>query len=70
MIERSRTTDDGGRMRILEQGAGKPIVFTHRWPTNANAWRRQLEGLTDRHRVLAIDLPRLRRPTQTLAAIA
>ena len=56
MIERFRELPAGGRIRILEEGSGKPILFVHGWPTNANAWKLQLEGLSEWHRVLAIDL--------------
>lgn len=53
-----RTIDlgDGRRVRALDEGSGRPIVLLHGWPTNANAWGRQLVGLPG-HRVLALDLP-------------
>ena len=47
---------DGGRLRVVEAGTGKPIVLIHGWATNANAWRDQIEVLSQSHRVLAIDL--------------
>lgn len=56
MTERFVELTDGGRIRVLEAGAGKPVVFVHGWPTNANAWRGQLEALSGSHRVLALDL--------------
>jgi pimeloyl-ACP methyl ester carboxylesterase len=47
---------EGRSVRVLEEGSGRPIVLVHGWPTNANAWGRQLTGLPG-HRVLAVDLP-------------
>lgn len=56
MSERYCELSDGGRMRVVEAGAGKPIVLIHGWPTNANAWRDQISALSNAHRVLAVDL--------------
>ncbi len=56
MSERFHELSDGGRMRYVEAGAGRPLVLIHGWPTNANAWRGQLETLSDTHHVIAVDL--------------
>ena len=56
MNERFQELSDGGRMRFLEAGAGKPIVLIHGWATNGNAWRDHIPVLSQNHRVLALDL--------------
>jgi pimeloyl-ACP methyl ester carboxylesterase len=54
--ERFCELSDGGRMRFLEAGTGKPLVLIHGWPTNANAWRDHIDALSMNHRVIAVDL--------------
>jgi len=54
--ERFCELSDGGRMRFLEAGAGKPLVLIHGWPTNANAWRDHIDALSANHHVFAVDL--------------
>lgn len=56
MTERFHHLPDGGRMRVVEAGTGRPILLVHGWPTNADAWRGQIEELSREHRVLAVDL--------------
>ena len=56
MSERFQELSDGGRMRYIDAGAGKPLVLIHGWATNGNAWRDNIEVLSQNHRVLAIDL--------------
>lgn len=46
-----------GDVSLVEMGVGSPILFVHGWPANGGAWKRQLEGLSDSFRVLALDLP-------------
>lgn len=48
---------DGSGVQVAERGAGHPIVFVHGWPASSNVWVNQLEGLSARYRVLALDLP-------------
>lgn len=51
------TTLDGTRMHWLEAGAGEPVVvLLHAFPLHAGMWEPQLEGLSDRCRVVAPDL--------------
>jgi pimeloyl-ACP methyl ester carboxylesterase len=45
------------RLESVERGSGAPILFVHGWPTGANVWRHQLDGLSASHRVIAVDLP-------------
>lgn len=42
--------------RYEEQGKGTPIVFVHGFPLDHRIWREQLAGLSDRFRVIAVDL--------------
>lgn len=44
-------------LHLVEAGSGRPILLVHGWPTNSNAWQGQLEALSGRHHVLAVDLP-------------
>jgi pimeloyl-ACP methyl ester carboxylesterase len=53
---RSITTADGVRLNVLEAGRGKPLVLIPGWSQTAAQFRRQLDGLSDRYRVIAIDM--------------
>jgi pimeloyl-ACP methyl ester carboxylesterase len=44
-------------INVVERGSGKPILFVHGWPTNANIWKYQTDALADEFHVLAVDLP-------------
>ncbi len=48
---------DGVRTHWLEAGRGEPaVVLLHAFPLHAGMWEPQLEGLSDRYRVVAPDL--------------
>jgi pimeloyl-ACP methyl ester carboxylesterase len=47
----------GIRTAVLAGGAGPPIVLLHGPVANAFHWRRVIPALTERHRVVAPDLP-------------
>jgi non-heme chloroperoxidase len=49
-------TNDGVRLHYLEAGAGKPIVLVHGISQTAEQFKFQIEGLSDRYRVIALDL--------------
>jgi pimeloyl-ACP methyl ester carboxylesterase len=51
-------TSDGGTMHVVEHGdpAGRPIVLLHGITLSALTWHYQLLDLTDRYRLLAVDL--------------
>jgi non-heme chloroperoxidase len=50
------TTQDGTRIFYREFGAGQPIVFSHGWPLNADAWDGQMLFLAQNgFRVIAHD---------------
>ena len=42
--------------RYEEQGSGQAIVFVHGFPLDQRIWTEQLRGLSDRFRVIAVDL--------------
>jgi pimeloyl-ACP methyl ester carboxylesterase len=44
------------RMHVAEAGAAEPIVLLHGWPQHWYAWRRVIEPLSTRYRVLCPDL--------------
>ncbi len=39
------TTRDGTDIYYKDWGAGRPVVFSHGWPLNADAWERQMVHL-------------------------
>jgi non-heme chloroperoxidase len=49
------TTSDGVGLRYLEVGSGRPLVLIHGWSQAAELFRRQIDGLSDRYRVIAYD---------------
>ena len=50
------TTNDGVRLHYIESGSGKPLVMIPGWSQTAAQFRAQLAGLSDRYRVIAIDM--------------
>ena len=53
----SRAAENGGvKLHYLAAGSGPPVVFLHGIPDHALGWRRQLESLAPRYRVIAPDL--------------
>lgn len=50
------TTNDGVDLHYLEAGSGKPILMIPGWSQTAEQFRYQLSGLSDRYRVIALDL--------------
>src|SRR5215218_1370221 len=49
------TTNDGVRLRYRETGSGQPLVLVHGWSQAAALFQYQLDGLSDRYRVIAYD---------------
>ncbi|KMW47226.1 alpha/beta hydrolase [Ralstonia insidiosa] len=50
------TTQDGTRIFYKDWGTGKPVVFSHGWPLNADAWDAQMLFLVQKgFRVIAHD---------------
>lgn len=56
MIRESFVDTSSGRTRVLEAGAGWPVVLLHAFPLSADMWRPQLERVADGWRLIAPDL--------------
>jgi pimeloyl-ACP methyl ester carboxylesterase len=52
------TTSDGVNLHYLEAGSGKPILMIPGWSQTAEQFKYQLSGLSDRYRVIAVDMRR------------
>ncbi|HEX6113233.1 MAG TPA: alpha/beta hydrolase [Geminicoccaceae bacterium] len=50
------TTSDGVNLHYLEAGSGKPILMIPGWSQTAEQFKHQLSGLSDRYRVIAVDM--------------
>ncbi len=50
------TTDDGGRIHVVEAGRGPTIVLLHGVTLSVGVWARQFRDLPGTHRVIALDL--------------
>jgi pimeloyl-ACP methyl ester carboxylesterase len=46
---------DGGSIAIELAGAGTPLVLLHGWALDRSAWRPQLDRLSDRFSLIAVD---------------
>ena len=50
------TTQDGTQIYFKDWGKGKPVLFSHGWPLDADMWDSQLNFLAERgYRVIAFD---------------
>ncbi len=49
-------TDDGAIIYYQVRGSGLPLVFVHGWAMSGSFWKKQMDGLSGRYRVIAIDL--------------
>lgn len=52
-----RFTHDGLTVAYRDAGTGPAIVMLHNGGTSSSIWRHQIDALSDRHRVVAVDLP-------------
>ena len=50
------TTNDGVRIHYMEAGYGKVLVMIPGWSQTAAQFKHQLDGLSDRYRVIALDM--------------
>ncbi|MGA7380516.1 MAG: alpha/beta hydrolase [Terriglobales bacterium] len=48
-------TSDGTRIHYLEAGSGRAIVFIPGWTMPAWIWQKQIDGLSGKYRVIAVD---------------
>src|SRR3954447_23770406 len=53
---RTVKTSDGIRLQYLESGVGQPLVMIPGWSQTAEQFKFQIEGLSDRYRVIAVDM--------------
>ncbi len=49
-------TSDGVTLRYLEAGSGPPLLMIPGWSQTAEQFKHQLAGLSDRYRVIALDM--------------
>jgi non-heme chloroperoxidase len=49
------TTSDGTRIHYTDTGEGEAIVFIPGWMSDGAIWEKQVQGLSNRYRVLTID---------------
>jgi 3-oxoadipate enol-lactonase len=56
VIRETYVDTPAGRSRVLEAGAGWPVVLLHAFPLSADMWRPQLERVADGWRLIAPDL--------------
>jgi len=49
-------TNDGGTIRYLEKGSGRPLVLLHGVTLRSDVWAPQFHQLAERFRVIAVDL--------------
>src|SRR5919112_1947742 len=60
------TVDDGTQIFFKDWGTGQPVLFSHGWPLNADAWDSQLVAVADAgYRAVAHDRRGHGRSTQT-----
>lgn len=50
------TTNDGVNLAYQEAGKGQPVVLLHGWSQSAALFKHQMETLSDRYRMIAVDL--------------
>src|SRR5690349_1188795 len=54
--EGSFTTSDGVRLHYIEAGSGDVLLMIPGWSQTAAQFKHQLSGLSDRYRVIALDM--------------
>ena len=57
MMSQILRLSDGLSVRILEAGAGEPILLIHGVGMRAEAWAPQIAALASDHSVIAVDMP-------------
>ncbi|MBP7334780.1 alpha/beta hydrolase [Niveispirillum sp.] len=49
-------TSDQAKIAYDDRGSGRPLLLVHGWATHAGFFRPQMDGLSDRFRVISVDL--------------
>jgi pimeloyl-ACP methyl ester carboxylesterase len=57
MMSRTLRLSDGSAVRLLETGAGQPLLLIHGVGLRAEAWGPQIDTLAATVRVIAVDMP-------------
>ncbi len=57
MTSRTLPLSDGASVRVIEAGAGEPVLLIHGVGLRAEAWGPQIEQLSRLARVVAVDMP-------------
>lgn len=57
MMSQILPLSDGSSVRVVEAGAGVPLLLIHGVGMRAEAWAPQIAALSDGHRVIAVDMP-------------
>lgn len=57
MMSRTLRLSDGTQARLLEAGAGQPLLLIHGVGLRAEAWGPQIAGLSQGAHVIAVDMP-------------
>ena len=57
MMSRTLHLSDGLAIRVIEAGAGEPLLLIHGVGMRAEAWAPQIASLAVDHRVIAVDMP-------------
>lgn len=57
MTSRTLRLSDGRTVRVVEEGAGAPVLLLHGVGLRAEVWEPQIAALSQTHRVIAADLP-------------
>jgi pimeloyl-ACP methyl ester carboxylesterase len=57
MTSRTLRLSDGTAARVIEAGAGAPVLLIHGVGLRAEAWGPQMPALSAAHRVIAVDMP-------------
>ncbi len=56
VVHRDLPTPDGGTIHVVERGEGQPLVLLHGITLRHDVWAPQFHHLSDRFRVVAVDL--------------
>jgi pimeloyl-ACP methyl ester carboxylesterase len=60
---------EGSDLKVLDRGAGSPVLLVHGFPLDHTMWRHQIESLSSTHRVIAPDLRGFGGSTATPGAV-